>query len=216
MQMQLERPDLNFKLISFIYMAEQKQETKNIKEEAKSDTKDSKSVKSDTRHTNTGRSRGQSRRRQRSKSRKPSSDLDNKIISIRRVSHSYKGGKRLHLSVCVVVGDRKGRVGVGTARGSDVRSAQTKAIADAKKNMVMVPIKGNTIPHGITHKKGAAKIFIKPASPGTGLIAGSSARTVYELAGIKDILSKLLGSRNQINNAYTAVEALKSVRSSKL
>lgn len=149
--------------------------------------------------------------------RKDSQDqFEHKIIEIRRVSKMYKGGRRMKLSVFVVVGDKKGRVGVGVGKGDDVRSAQEKAIAKAKKSLAMVPLKGNTIPHEILHKYKSAKILLKPAAPGTGIIAGSSMRMVAEVAGINDLLGKILGSNNKITNAYATVNALNSLRGSRL
>jgi small subunit ribosomal protein S5 len=158
-----------------------------------------------------------SRRPRRNDSRKQENDgFDTKIILIRRVSRSYKGGKRLRISVCAAVGDRKGSVGIGIGKGTDVRDAQSKAVTMAKKNLIVVKLKGNTIPHNATSKVGAAQLLLRPASPGTGVIAGSSVRVVLELAGVKDILSKVMGSRNQINNAYATITALKSMRLEKL
>lgn len=152
------------------------------------------------------------------KGRKSKSDdeFDSKIISIRRVTRVYKGGKRMRLSVVTVVGDRKGRVGIGVGKGADVRSAEQKAAAYAKKHLVSIDRKGDTIAHDISFKKGAAKVFLKPAAPGTGIIAGSSVRAVVEMAGIKDILTKVLGTRNPINNAYATLEALSSIKNTKL
>ena len=139
---------------------------------------------------------------------KPKDDIESKIVSIRRVTRVYKGGKRMRLSVFVVVGNKNGKVGVGIGKGADVKTAEMKAIAQAKRNMLDVNIKGNTIPHEIKHKRGAAKVLLKPASPGTGVIAGSSVRSVLELAGVKDILTKIIGTNNKINNTYATVEAL--------
>ncbi len=155
------------------------------------------------------------KRKSRSKHKKEDG-FDSKIISIRRVARVYKGGKRMRLSVVVVIGDKKGRVGIGVGKGADVKSAEQKAISYAKKHLVFVNVKGNTIPHETMHKYGAAKIFMKPAAPGTGIIAGSSVRAVAELAGIKDILTKIIGTKNSITNAYAALEALTNLRSSRL
>lgn len=158
-------------------------------------------------------------RKQRDNKKEPKekSEFDEKIINIRRVSRMFKGGRRMRLSVFIVIGDRKGRVGLGIGKGQDVRSAQQKAVNNAKKNLVAINLNGNTIPHQVAFKKGASKIFLKPAAPGTGIVAGSSVRLVAEVAGIKDILGKILGkSNNKINNAYAAVEALKSLRSTRL
>jgi len=122
----------------------------------------------------------------------------------------------MNLSVFVVVGDRKGRVGLGLGKGEDVKSAQEKAIAKAKKNLIFVPLKGNTIPHQILHKFRSSRVLLKPASPGTGVIAGSSVRMIAEVAGINDMLSKILGSNNKITNAYATVEALTQLRGTRL
>jgi small subunit ribosomal protein S5 len=138
--------------------------------------------------------------------------LDKKIVSIRRVARTYSGGKRMRLSVLVVAGDKAGRVGVGLGKGDDVRKAEEKAFNRAKKSLVKINLKGVTIPHEITHKKGAAKIFMKPAAPGTGVIAGSALRAVLELVGVKDILTKILGTNNSISNVYAAMEALQKLK----
>ena len=140
------------------------------------------------------------------------SEFDKKIILIRRVAKTYSGGKRMRLSVFLVAGDKKGRVGLGLGKGADVVSAEEKAFTQAKRNMVTVRLKGNTIAHEMTYKKGAAKIFIKPAAPGTGVIASGPLRAVFEAAGIKDILSKVIGCSNQITNAYAAFEALQKLK----
>lgn len=156
------------------------------------------------------------RRGNRGRGRREEKEFETKVIEVRRVSRMYKGGRRMRLSVFVAVGDKKGRVGLGKGKGLDVRSAQEKAVARAKKNLVHVSLQGNTIPHDVDHKFKAAKILLKPASPGTGVIAGSSVRTVAELAGIKDLLSKILGTNNKITNAYATVQALDSLRSTRL
>ncbi len=141
---------------------------------------------------------------------------EHKIISIRRVTKMYKGGRRMKLSVFVAVGDKKGKVGLGLGKGEDVKSAQEKAISQAKKNMIMVPLKGNTIPHEILHKFRSSKILLKPAAPGTGIIAGSSVRMVIEVSGISDILGKIIGADNKITNAYATVQALGALRQTRL
>lgn len=145
--------------------------------------------------------------------RKEVPQFDSIPVSIRRVTKVGSGSKRLRFSVVVVVGDRKGQVGAGIGRGPDVRSAIEKATRTAKRDMFRVPIVGTTIPHEITCKNGAAQVFLKPALPGTGVIAGGSVRAVVELAGIKDLLSKVQGTNNQINNVYTTIKALKSLSS---
>lgn len=140
-------------------------------------------------------------------------ELERRIVTIRRVSHTYKGGKRMSLSVLVVVGDRKGKVGAAMGKGSDVKSAETKAYNKAKKSMVEIKLNNTTIAHEIFHKKGAVKIFMKPAAPGTGVIAGASMRSVLELVGVKDILTKIIGASNPITNVYATIEALQSMKS---
>jgi small subunit ribosomal protein S5 len=150
----------------------------------------------------------------RSKNPRREQDTDGlvkKIVSIRRVTRVYKGGKRMRLSVMVVVGDQKGKVGAGIGKGADVRAAEAKAYEQAKKNMVDILLKGNTIPHPVTIKRGASLIVLKPAVPGTGVIAGSAVRTVVEVAGIKDVLGKILGTNNKISNTYATIEALASM-----
>jgi small subunit ribosomal protein S5 len=157
------------------------------------------------------------RRKSGDRRRNDDDGFDTKIISIRRVSRMFKGGRRMRLSVFVAIGDREGRVGVGLGKGPDVRSAQEKAFSKAKKSLVQVPLKnGNTIPHDVTHKRGAARIMLKPAAPGTGIVAGSSMRAVAEVAGIKDLLGKIMGTNNKISNAYATVEALASLRSTRI
>jgi small subunit ribosomal protein S5 len=155
-------------------------------------------------------SRARSKRR-----RRPDDEFEVRIVSIRRVSKVKAGGKTLRMSVMVVIGDNKGKIGVALAKGKDVREAQGKAVNKAKKKMFKVPLKGQTIPHEITQKYGAAKVFLKPAAPGTGVIAGGAVRNVVELAGIKDILSKQLGSNNLILNVYATFGALKNLRMSR-
>jgi len=139
-------------------------------------------------------------------------EFESEIISIRRVTKVTGGGKRMTLSVFIVMGDKKGKIGMGIGKGADVRSAEAKAIDFAKKRMKIVNLNGNTIPHTMTLKWGAAKIFMKPAAPGTGVIAGGPVRKVLEVAGVKDVLTKQLGTSNQIMNAYATFEALKSMK----
>ncbi|MBN1331302.1 30S ribosomal protein S5 [Candidatus Dojkabacteria bacterium] len=163
------------------------------------------------------RTQPRSGRRSRDKRKAGNDDgYDSRIVSIRRVTRVYKGGKRMRLSTVVVVGDKKGNVGIGVGKGADVKAAEEKAVSYAKKHLVHIEKKGDTIAHDIQYKKGAAKVFLKPAAPGTGIIAGSSVRAVIEMAGIKDILTKVLGSRNSINNAYVTLEALASIKTTRI
>lgn len=142
--------------------------------------------------------------------------LETKIVTIRRVTKMHQGGRRMKISVVVVVGDKKGRVGIGVGKGDDVRSAQDKAANQAKKNMIFVKLKGNTIPHEITFKFKSSRILLKPAAPGTGIVAGSSVRQVAEVVGISDVLGKILGADNKITNAYATIYALAALRTTRL
>jgi small subunit ribosomal protein S5 len=137
--------------------------------------------------------------------------LDERMVHIDRVARVVKGGRRFRFRALVVVGDHKGSVGAGVAKGLDVTSAISKATDVAKKNMVKVPLYKGTIPHDTEAKVSGARILLKPASAGTGLIAGGVVRTVLEVTGVSNALSKSLGSANKINIAYATIEALKNV-----
>lgn len=139
-------------------------------------------------------------------------EFEEKVIQVNRVSKKTKGGNRIGFSVLIVVGDKKGRVGVGLGKGADVSLSIQKGIKRAKKCLIKVPIKGATIPHPIRIKVGAAQIILKPAPVGTGLIAGGAVRAVVEAAGIKDIVSKILGTKNKASNVYATIEALKRLK----
>lgn len=139
-------------------------------------------------------------------------DYYEKVVQVNRVSKKTKGGDKRSLSVIVVVGDKKGRVGVGLGKAADVQSAVRKATTYAKKHMIAIPLRGKTIPHPILLKDGAAKILLKPAPVGTGVIAGGAVRTVVEAAGIHDIVSKILGTKNQASNVYATLKALGQLR----
>lgn len=195
----------------------------NKTEEVKTETQSNNESKPTTSSQNQrpqrrGGSNPKRRNNRRNNRRKSEEDdgFDHRIIEVRRVTRMYKGGRRLRLSVFVAVGDKNGRVGLGSGKAGDVRSAQEKAVRQAKKNLVHVPISGNTIPHEVIHKMKAARIMLKPAAPGTGIVAGSSMRIIAELAGIKDVLGKILGTNNKITNAYATVEALQSLRATRL
>lgn len=140
--------------------------------------------------------------------------FDERMVHIDRVARVVKGGRRFRFRALVVVGDHKGKVGVGTSKGADVTTAINKATDVAKKNIVKIKLYKDTIPHETQAKVGGANILIKPASSGTGLIAGGVVRIVLEVAGIKNALSKSLGSSNKINIAYATVDALKLVETS--
>jgi small subunit ribosomal protein S5 len=137
--------------------------------------------------------------------------LDERMVHIDRVARVVKGGRRFRFRALVVVGDHKGNVGAGVAKGLDVTSAISKATDVAKKSMVKVPLYKGTIPHDTEAKVSGARILLKPASAGTGLIAGGVVRTVLEVTGVSNALSKSLGSANKINIAYATIEALKNV-----
>ncbi|TET26336.1 MAG: 30S ribosomal protein S5 [Dehalococcoidia bacterium] len=142
-------------------------------------------------------------------------ELNDKLLYINRVSKVVKGGKRLSFSALVVTGDNNGHVGIGVGKASEVPEAINKGGAIAKKNLIKVPLAGTTIPHEIMVKLSAAKVLLKPAARGTGIIAGGSVRAVLEAVGVKDILSKSLGSSNRINVAKATIFALSQLKDPK-
>jgi len=143
----------------------------------------------------------------------PVSELQEKVVYINRVSKVVKGGRRFALTALVVVGDGDGSVGVGMGKSQEVPIAIKKGIEDAKKNMFKIPVIDGTIPHAILGEFGAGKVLLKPASPGTGIIAGGPVRALLELAGIRDVLSKSLGTDNALNMVKAAAEGLKGLSS---
>lgn len=139
-------------------------------------------------------------------------EFEERVIGIDRVARVVKGGRRFRFRATVVVGDRKGRVGMGVAKAGDVTSAVSKAVAAGKKRLLQVPLsESGTIPYEITARSGGAKVFLKPAGPGTGVIAGGAVRDVLEAVGVSDVLSKSLGSSNKINTTYATLAALRQV-----
>lgn len=140
------------------------------------------------------------------------SEFEEKVVQVSRVSKKTKGGNKIGFSVLVVVGDKNGKVGVGLGKGPDVLSSIRKASRRAKKRMVRLPLVEGTIPFPVSIKRGAARLMLKPAPKGTGVIAGGSVRAVVEAAGVSNIVSKILGSSNQASNVYATFEALKKVR----
>ena len=143
---------------------------------------------------------------------KEEKQYDERVVAVDRVARVVKGGRRFRFRALVVLGDKKGNVGAGTAKGADVTAAVSKATEVAKKNMIKVHTYNGTIPHEQQAKVAGAKILLKPAAPGTGLIAGGVVRVVLEVAGLQNVLSKSLGSSNKINLAYATLEALQQIR----
>ena len=143
---------------------------------------------------------------------KPESEWKEQVVQISRVTKVVKGGKKLSFRAVVIVGNQKGQVGVGCAKAAEVIIAIQKAIADGRKNLITVPIFKTTIPHPIVGRSGAGKVMLRPASQGTGIIAGGAVRPVLELAGIENILTKSQGSKSPLNAAYATIDALKSLR----
>ena len=146
---------------------------------------------------------------------KPESEWKEQVVQIRRVTKVVKGGKKLSFRAIVIVGNKKGQVGMGVAKAAEVIIAIQKAVADARKNLISVPLFHSTIPHMITGRSGAGSVILRPASKGTGVIAGGAVRAVLELSGVENILAKSLGSKSPLNAANATLNALKSLRTFK-
>jgi len=151
------------------------------------------------------------------KSNRDNVEWSERVVSIQRVTKVVKGGKKMSFRAVVVVGNEKGKVGVGVGKAGEVIVAVRKAVTDGKKNVINVPLtSSNSIPHLTNGRFGAAKLVLRPSAPGSGVIAGGSIRTVLELAGVKNILSKQLGSNNLLNNARATINGLSTLQSYKI
>ncbi|HXG24476.1 MAG TPA: 30S ribosomal protein S5 [Chthonomonadales bacterium] len=139
-------------------------------------------------------------------------NLEERVVRTNKVQKTHKGGRTMSWNALVVVGNRKGYVGAGLGKARAIPDAIRKGVEDAKKNIIEVPIVGSTIPHEVLAHHGAAEVLLKPAAPGTGIVAGSSVRTILELAGISDVLGKSLGSANAINIAWATMKALQQLK----
>lgn len=154
------------------------------------------------------------------RSRKPREDgeripreYDQKVVEVKRVTRVVAGGKRMRFRALVVIGDRKGKIGMGLKKGMDVAESVNKAINQAKKNMIILPLANGTIPHEVKIKYKASKLILMPARPGTGVIAGGAVRSVMDLAGVKNVISKMLGSSNKVNNIKAVFKAFETMKS---
>jgi len=138
-------------------------------------------------------------------------EFEETVVQINRISKKTKGGNQIRFSALVVVGDKKGRVGVGLAKAKDVRGAIKKSVEAARRRLVKIPLQGTTIPYSVTEKFSAARILLKPAPPGSGIIAGGPLRVVLNAAGIRDVVGKILGTKNKISNVYATISALERI-----
>lgn len=140
-------------------------------------------------------------------------EFDQKVVEVKRVTRVVAGGKRMRFRALVVIGDHKGKVGMGLRKGSDVSESVNKAVSQAKKNMVILPLVNGTVPHEMVIKYKSSSLLLRPAKPGSGVIAGGAVRSVMELAGVKNIVCKMLGSNNKVNNVKAVFAAFSKMRS---
>lgn len=138
-------------------------------------------------------------------------EFEETVVQINRISKKTKGGNQIRFSALVVIGDKKGKVGVGNAKAKDVRSAIQKSVGEAKKHLITITMSGTTIPFSVNEKFSASKVLLKPAPPGSGIIAGGPMRMVLEAAGLRDVVGKTLGSNNKISNVHATLKALEKV-----
>lgn len=153
------------------------------------------------------------RRRQSNEGERDKNEFDQKVVEVSRVTRVVAGGKRMRFRALVVIGDHKGKVGMGLKKGADVSESVNKAVNQAKKNMITLPLVNETIPHGLKVKYKSSSLMLKPAKPGTGVIAGGAVRSVMELAGVKNVVSKMLGSNNKVNNVKAVFSAFSKMKS---
>lgn len=140
-------------------------------------------------------------------------EFDQKVVEVKRVTRVVAGGKRMRFRALVVIGDHKGKVGIGLKKGMDVAESVNKAVNAAKKSMITLPLAGDTIPHQVKVKYKSSQLIMMPARPGTGVIAGGAVRSVLDMAGVKNVISKMLGSNNKVNNVRAAFAAFKMMKS---
>lgn len=153
------------------------------------------------------------RRQSNNEGERDRNEFDQKVVEVKRVTRVVAGGKRMRFRALVVIGDHKGKVGMGLKKGADVSESVNKAVNAAKKDMITLPLVNETIPHGLNVKYKSSSLMLKPAKPGTGVIAGGAVRNVMELAGVKNVVSKMLGSNNKVNNVKAVFSAFKQMKS---
>ncbi len=152
-------------------------------------------------------------RRTRGGDDRPKREYDQKVVEVKRVTRVVAGGKRMRFRALVVIGDHKGKVGIGLKKGADVAESVNKAVTAAKKNMITLPLINDTIPHEIKVKYKSSRLIMMPAKPGTGVIAGGAVRSIMDLAGVKNVICKMIGSSNKVNNVKAVFEAFGKMKS---